>query len=95
MRCVLEKRLRRGGYEEYTCRSSSIESGGPKDWTESNECVEACGVDRDSLGISSDFLWDTSFVQKLCSDGCYKHCSNIVDLYFNLAAGEGNTNKVV
>ncbi|KAJ1437317.1 hypothetical protein SESBI_03644 [Sesbania bispinosa] len=26
---------------------------------------------------------------KLCSPACYQKCPNIVDLYFNLAAGEG------
>jgi len=86
---VLEKRLRRSGHEEYTCQSSKIEAGGKSDLIESDECVEACGADRDCVGISSDFLWDTGFTQKLCSDKCYKNCPNIVDLYFNLAAGEG------
>ena len=87
---MLEKFLGRSGHEEYTCQSSKIEAGGElSDWIESDECVEACGADRDSVGISSDFLWDTAFTRKLCADRCYKNCPNIVDLYFNIAAGEG------
>ncbi|KAF2315613.1 hypothetical protein GH714_040127 [Hevea brasiliensis] len=29
------------------------------------------------------------FTQQLCSPQCYDSCPNIIDLYFNLAAGEG------
>ncbi|XP_043715582.1 uncharacterized protein LOC122663976 [Telopea speciosissima] len=57
---------------------------------ETDQCIEACGLDRISLGISSDSLLDSLFTQKLCSPLCYDNCPNIVDLYFNLAAGEGN-----
>ncbi|KAF8380253.1 hypothetical protein HHK36_027737 [Tetracentron sinense] len=88
-RCVLEKQVRRSGEEVYTCGASRIEAGNLKDWIETDQCVEACGVDRNSLGISTDSLLDSQFTQKLCSTGCYNSCSNIVDLYFNLAAGEG------
>ncbi|EEF34518.1 conserved hypothetical protein [Ricinus communis] len=59
------------------------------DYIESDECVKACGVDRNSVGISSDALLEPQFTAKLCSPACYQKCSNIVDLYFNLAAGEG------
>ncbi|XP_070024704.1 uncharacterized protein [Nicotiana sylvestris] len=88
-RCVLEKHLRRSGEEGYTCRTSEIEADKLKDWIETDECIEACGVDRNALGISSDALLESRFTNKLCSPACYKHCPNIVDLYFNLAAGEG------
>ncbi|XP_051142640.1 uncharacterized protein LOC127259378 [Andrographis paniculata] len=102
-RCVLEKqaspavggRRSRGGAaaeeeeEEYACRESEIEAEGVKDWVESEECVKACGVDRSALGISSDSLLESHFAKKLCSHQCYHGCPNIVDLYFNLAAGEG------
>ncbi|RWR72186.1 PAR1 protein [Cinnamomum micranthum f. kanehirae] len=88
-RCVLEKRVRRGGMEEYTCRSSEIEAEKLKDWIETDQCIESCGLDRNTLGISSDALLDSQFVKKLCSSQCYQGCPNIVDLYFNLAAGEG------
>lgn len=88
-RCVLEKRVRRGGMEEYTCGSSEIEAERLKDWIETDQCIESCGLDRNTLGISSDGLLDSHFVQKLCSPQCYQGCPNIADLYFNLAAGEG------
>lgn len=88
-RCVLEKRVRRSGEEVFTCRSSTIEADRIKDWIETDKCVEACGLSRESLGISSDSLLESCFTQKLCSPNCYESCPNIVDLYFNLAAGEG------
>ncbi|XP_010909892.2 uncharacterized protein [Elaeis guineensis] len=88
-RCVLEKRVRRGGQEEYTCRASRVEADGLKDHVETDECLKACGLVRGSLGISSDSLLDSRFTQKLCSARCYNGCPNIVNLYFNLAAGEG------
>ena len=88
-RCVLEKSVRRGGEEVYVCRASEIKADKVKDWVETDECVEACGLDRKALGISSDSLLESHFTQKLCSTKCYDGCPNVVDLYFNLAAGEG------
>ncbi|XP_016442082.1 uncharacterized protein LOC107767557 [Nicotiana tabacum] len=88
-RCALEKHLRRSGEEVYTCKTSEIEADKLKDWIETDQCIQACGVDRNTLGISSDSLLECHFTQKLCSPQCYKHCPNIIDLYFNLAAGEG------
>lgn len=89
-RCVLEKQVRRSGEEAYTCRSSEIEADNLKDHIETDECIAACGLDRKTLGVSSDSLLESRFTQKLCSSGCYENCPNIVDLYFSLAAGEGN-----
>ncbi|XAR71714.1 hypothetical protein NMG60_11018111 [Bertholletia excelsa] len=88
-RCVLEKSVRRSGEEAYTCKTSEIDADQLKDWVESDECVEACGLDRRALGISSDSLLEPHCTKKLCSPQCYYNCPNIVDLYFNLAAGEG------
>ena len=88
-RCVLEKYVRRSGMEAYKCTTSEIEADMLKDLVESNHCIEACGLDRDTLGISSDSLLESRFTQKLCSPQCYQRCPNVVDLYFNLAAGEG------
>lgn len=88
-RCVLEKYVRRSGQEAYKCTTSDIEADKLKDLVETNQCIEACGLDRDTLGISSDSLLESRFTQKLCSPQCYKRCPNIIDLYFNLAAGEG------
>ncbi|XP_030445227.1 uncharacterized protein LOC115667824 [Syzygium oleosum] len=88
-RCVLEKQVRRSGEEPYTCRQSGIEAGGLRDYIETDQCVESCGVERRTLGIASDALLEPRFAQQLCSSKCYGSCPNIVDLYFNLAAGEG------
>lgn len=92
-RCVLEKRVKRTGEEAYTCRTSEIEADKLKDHIETEQCVKACGLDRKSLGISSDSLLESRFTHQLCSPQCYQSCPNVVDLYFNLAAGEGNQNK--
>ncbi|KAG7533930.1 PAR1 [Arabidopsis thaliana x Arabidopsis arenosa] len=88
-RCVLEKSMRRSGIEVYTCRSSEIEADKVTNIIESDECIKACGLDRKSLGISSDALLESQFTQKLCSVKCLNQCPNVVDLFFNLAAGEG------
>ncbi|GFP82225.1 hypothetical protein PHJA_000365700 [Phtheirospermum japonicum] len=88
-RCVLEKPLLSLTSSEYTCATSEIVADKLSDWIETEECISACGVDRKALGISSDSLLDRTFVGKLCSKACYSSCPNIVDLYFNLAAGEG------
>ncbi|XVE64234.1 hypothetical protein DITRI_Ditri07aG0084800 [Diplodiscus trichospermus] len=88
-RCLLEKHVKRSGDEEYTCRASDIEADKIKNWIETDRCVKACGLDRKSFGISSDSLLESRFTEMLCSPQCYNSCPNVVDLYFNLAAGEG------
>ncbi|XP_010262709.1 PREDICTED: uncharacterized protein LOC104601167 [Nelumbo nucifera] len=87
-RCLLETYLT-DGTTEYQCRTSDVIVERMTEWIESDECVRACGVDRNSVGISSDALLEPQFTAKLCSPACYQNCPNIVDLYFNLAAGEG------
>ncbi|WOL02005.1 hypothetical protein Cni_G10724 [Canna indica] len=88
-RCVLESTQQGGGRTEYQCRTSEVEVERMSDLIETDECVRACGVSRDSVGISSDSLLEPEVAGKLCSAACYQNCPNIVDLYFNLAAGEG------
>ncbi|CAK7337296.1 unnamed protein product [Dovyalis caffra] len=88
-RCLLEKRVKRTGEEAYTCRTSEIEADRLRNWIETDQCIKACGLDRKSLGISSDSLLESRFSQQLCSPQCYDSCPNVVDLYFNLAAAEG------
>ncbi|XP_071707474.1 uncharacterized protein [Rutidosis leptorrhynchoides] len=88
-RCVLEKVVRRSGLEAFVCSTSQIETDKVTNWIETDECLQACGIKRNVLGISSDNLLDSRFMQKLCSNQCYNGCPNIVDLYFNLAVGEG------
>ena len=88
-RCVLEKHVKRSGEEAYTCRTSEIEADKIQDLIETEQCIKGCGLDRKTLGISSDSLLEPRFTEKLCSTQCYGSCPNIIDLYFNLAAVEG------
>ncbi|XP_031503527.2 uncharacterized protein LOC116266442 [Nymphaea colorata] len=88
MRCVLEK-YRRGGEVKYECKTSQVKAENMAEWIETDKCIDACGVDRSLVGISSDSLLNVEFLSKLCAAPCYKDCPNIVDLYFNLAAAEG------
>ncbi|XP_030449928.1 uncharacterized protein LOC115672292 [Syzygium oleosum] len=88
-RCLLETYANRDGGVEYQCRTSEVVVERMAGYIETDECVRACGVDRDAVGISSDALLEPQFTAKLCSPSCYRRCPNIVDLYFNLAAGEG------
>ncbi|KAJ3703369.1 hypothetical protein LUZ61_007074 [Rhynchospora tenuis] len=87
-RCLLESNLQ-GGVTKYTCRTSEVVVPNMSDWIETDECVHMCGLDRNTIGISSDALLEQSFREKLCSDNCYNTCPNIVNLYSDLAAGEG------
>ncbi|KAJ0027179.1 hypothetical protein Pint_35271 [Pistacia integerrima] len=88
-RCLLETNCENHGTVEYQCKTSEVVVANMADYIETDECVRACGVDRNSVGISSDALLEPKFTSKLCSPDCYQKCPNIVDLYFNLAAGEG------
>ncbi|KAJ7961323.1 PAR1 protein [Quillaja saponaria] len=89
-RCLLETaKNEEDGSVEYQCRTSEVVVERMADYIETDQCVKACGVDRNSVGISSDSLLEPQFTSKLCSPACYQKCPNIVDLYFNLAAGEG------
>lgn len=88
-RCLLETAVEKDGNVVYQCRTSEVVVERMSDYIETNECVRACGVDRNSIGISSDSLLEPQFTAKLCAPACYQKCANIVDLYFNLAAGEG------
>ncbi|KAL8504755.1 hypothetical protein ACS0TY_016072 [Phlomoides rotata] len=88
-RCVLENYKKRDGKLGYTCKTSEVVVESFSGHIETDQCVSACGVDRTFVGISSDAFLTAKFTSSLCSQVCYKNCPNIVDLYFNLAAGEG------
>ncbi|XVF76746.1 hypothetical protein PTKIN_Ptkin13bG0291200 [Pterospermum kingtungense] len=88
-RCLLETAVKKDGKVEYQCRTSEVVVERMAEYIETDKCVRACGVDRNSVGISSDSLLEPQFTAKLCAPACYQKCPNIVDLYFNLAAGEG------
>lgn len=61
----------------------------PAEWIESDECIQGCGLERETYGLSTDSLVDSGFRDKLCSSDCQNNCPNIVDIYYKLAAGEG------
>ncbi|XP_052171807.1 uncharacterized protein LOC127787823 [Diospyros lotus] len=88
-RCLLENNLAGDGKVEFQCTTSEVAVERMALYIETDECVAACGVDRNWVGISSDALLEPDFTAKLCSPSCYHNCPNIVDLYSNLAAGEG------
>nr|GMD26718.1 (+)-gamma-cadinene synthase [Ipomoea batatas] len=91
-RCVLETYSSGDGSMKLQCKTSEVVVGSNmymREHIETDECIAACGVDRKSVGISSDSLLDHRFTAKLCSPQCYQNCPNIVDLYYNLASEEG------
>lgn len=94
-RCLLETEKAADGGVEYQCRTSEVVVERMAEYIETDQCVEACGVDRNSVGISSDAFFEPQFTAKLCSSQCYQKCFNIVDLFFNLAAGEGKNSSLL
>lgn len=90
-RCLLENSPAKedGNEVEYQCKTSEVVVAMMAEHIETDQCVNDCGVDRNSVGISSDSLLEPEFTRKLCSKSCQHNCPNIVDLYFNMAAGEG------
>ncbi|KAK4739318.1 hypothetical protein R3W88_003015 [Solanum pinnatisectum] len=90
-RCVLETRPSEEGNIEVECQTSEAFASNKmlQEYIETDECVGACGVDRQSLGLSSDVLVDSKFIAKLCSHHCYNNCPNIIDLYSSVASAEG------
>ncbi|KAL0415512.1 UNVERIFIED_CONTAM: hypothetical protein Slati_3383100 [Sesamum latifolium] len=85
-RCVLEKCKNTQGK---TCRTSEVVVEKLSGYIETDQCVKACGVCRESVGISSDAFLSSEFTAHLCSPACHQNCPNIIDLFFNLAASEG------
>lgn len=88
-RCVLEKALKMDGTLQFQCQSSAVMAEELVEWIESEECINACGLERMAVGMSTDCLLESESSRKLCSSKCRNNCPNIVDLYVNLAAGEG------
>ncbi|KAL0430001.1 UNVERIFIED_CONTAM: hypothetical protein Sradi_0626100 [Sesamum radiatum] len=88
-RCVLESYKNGRGEVNYMCKTSEVVVERLYGYIESDQCINACGVHRESIGISSDVFLSAEFTAHLCSPACYQNCPNIVELFFNLAAGEG------
>ncbi|KAH9311977.1 hypothetical protein KI387_027012, partial [Taxus chinensis] len=88
-RCVLEKSILRDGTAQYECMTSEVMAEKMYEWIETEECINNCGLEKMAIGMSTDGLMESSFTTRLCSPHCYDNCPNIVNLYFDLAAGEG------
>jgi hypothetical protein len=88
-RCVLETYEGKDGSIHYECQSSLIMAEKQEEWIESDECINACGLERMSVGLSTDLLLDSHFADMFCSSECLNNCPNLIDLYISLAAGEG------
>lgn len=88
-RCSLETYATSFGSTEFQCKTSQVMVENIREHIESDECIKACGLDRNSVGISSDTLVDPRFASKICSSPCSDNCPNILHLYHNLALAEG------
>ncbi|KAH7288255.1 hypothetical protein KP509_31G019300 [Ceratopteris richardii] len=89
MRCILEKVISTEGQAAYECQTSEVLATEFVEWVETDECVSSCGLDRMTVGMSSDSLIEKGFVATLCSDRCRKECPNVMDLFEKLSAEEG------
>lgn len=90
-RCVLETTASKEGNGAFQCKTSEVVVMTVREWIESDACIAACGVDRYSIGISSDPLLEPQVTAKLCSPACFRNCPNIINLYYNVALGEGDS----
>ncbi|KAL0347386.1 UNVERIFIED_CONTAM: hypothetical protein Scaly_1754600 [Sesamum calycinum] len=88
-RCVLENNKNARGETGFTCKTSEVVVERLSGYLETDQCVNACGLHREFTGQSSDAFISSEFAAHLCSPACYQNCPNIVDLFLNLAAGEG------
>lgn len=89
-RCVLEKYIApTDETPEYKCQTSVILAERPVEWIETDECIKSCGLQRLSVGLSTDGLHEREFTTKLCLSDCRSKCPNINDLYTKLAEEEG------
>ena len=75
-------------------QSSIIMAEKQEEWIESDECIKSCGLERMSVGLSTDLLMDSRFAELLCSSECLNNCPNLIDLYISLAAGEGANSSI-
>ncbi|MCO5552865.1 hypothetical protein L7F22_006383 [Adiantum nelumboides] len=88
-RCVLEKVVKTNAAPQYKCQTSIIMAERPTEWIESEDCIKTCGLQRLSVGLSTDALLERDFTKRLCFSECRSKCPNINDLYTKLAAEEG------
>ncbi|KAG6555128.1 hypothetical protein Mapa_003163 [Marchantia paleacea] len=101
-RCLLETSVGLDGSVFHHCQTSEIEWATEAEdlrrelrsirsvgHIESDECLEACGLDRLTVGISTDGLQTGAFKEKICSDDCQRNCPQVINLYNIIYAEEG------
>ncbi|CAI9106894.1 OLC1v1006138C2 [Oldenlandia corymbosa var. corymbosa] len=89
-RCSLETYFSDDRSIKFECKTSEImASVALREHIESSDCINSCGVDKTTVGISTDKFLEPRFSKKLCSQNCQMNCPNIVDLYSRLALAEG------
>ncbi|XP_011094949.1 uncharacterized protein LOC105174518 [Sesamum indicum] len=88
-RCILETYRNEQGDVDFICKTTEVVVERMAGHIESDQCINACGVEREFIGISTDSFLSSEFTAHLCSSACYHNCPNVIDLFFNLAAGEG------
>ncbi|MCO5581579.1 hypothetical protein L7F22_035467 [Adiantum nelumboides] len=88
-RCILETKISLEVCIQFECTTSSVLASPFANWIETAECLLFCGLERLTIGISTDFIGDLGLQKMICSSMCQKNCPNIVDVFSNLAIGEG------
>ncbi|MCO5582175.1 hypothetical protein L7F22_036065 [Adiantum nelumboides] len=86
-RCVLVEG-EKGGDDtmEYNCQTSSMETKVKGGWIEAEECMEACGLTRMTLGLHPSNTPDL-----LCSSRCSRTCPHLHYLLNPLSADQGSS----
>jgi hypothetical protein len=67
-------------------QTSDFKAFESKGYVESDKCINACGVNRMTVGISTDEFFLPGFAETLCSLECQMECINIVDLFSSIVA---------
>ncbi|KAJ6904994.1 hypothetical protein NC652_022896 [Populus alba x Populus x berolinensis] len=88
-RCLLENYATKEGGVKYLCKTSEVVVDKLKKWIHIKFSKNGCGLNINTVDISSDSLLRPQFLTKLCSKSCSQACPNIVDIYSNLAIAEG------
>ncbi|KAI5063952.1 hypothetical protein GOP47_0020622 [Adiantum capillus-veneris] len=86
-RCVLVDHGEKDGdntMQVYRCQTSSVETKVKGGWIEAEECIEACGLDRMTVGLFSQPAFDPRL---FCSSRCSRSCSHLHDLLRPLHEG--------
>ncbi|KAI5054060.1 hypothetical protein GOP47_0008042 [Adiantum capillus-veneris] len=73
-RCMLEGEKDGDNPMVYKCKTSSVETKVKGGWIEAEECMEACGLKRMTVGLFSQPPFDPQF---FCSPRCARSCPHL------------------